>query len=463
MFTSVQRAVWFIIAVIVLAAALSVVAGQSRGRAEWQTWQQTYFARTGVPADIRVRQVVPQMTGEPELCITCHIGLAEISPSHPVDVFGCVICHGGNPLSLEADQAHEGLRGGKNPADLSAALLSCGQGCHDNAADIEQNHVARVQRSIQATYAGGIATVRFSFGAQSGDIPIFGVYGVTDNAVLSPNGLSELAAFPRQSDHPIDQKFAENCLDAGCHLTEPARAEPYFFRSTGCAACHVVYENDGFYRGNDPTIPRDEPGHMRLHQLTTAIPFYQCNHCHNRGNYSLRQMDFLLRPDLPPAGAELSAQMPAEGRRLIEYYQPIGQFTLCEWTLDCIDCHTTQEAMGDGDIHPNQAEMQYTQCQTCHGTLDELPAVATVTAENVTALRLASVNPNYDLQVGDTVIATERGELMGYAKLINGKYVLTGKVSGEEFPFYPVMGSGCQQDVEQQESHYCHACHAYAE
>jgi hypothetical protein len=150
-----------------------------------------------------------------------------------------------------------------------------------------------------------------------------------------------------------------------------------------------------------------------------------------------------------------------EGRRLIEYYQPIGQFTLCEWELDCIECHTTQEIMGDGDIYPNQAAMQYVQCQTCHGPIEKLPSVATVTAGHETELRMARINPNYDLQIGDRVIITERSELMGNIKQIDNQLILTSKVTGATYPVNPVLESGCQQNINQQESRYCHECHAY--
>jgi hypothetical protein len=460
MLTTPRRINLFVISAFVLLGALAIVFWSSQ-QADWQTYQQLYFERTSQPADIRIREIVPQTTGQPELCLTCHLGLAEISPSHPVDVFGCVSCHGGNGLSLETELAHQGLRGGKNPGDFRVAEESCGNGCHNGTGDPEKDHVNGVLRSVQGTYAGGIATVRFSFGLQPDDTPIYGAYSVTDDKLTSRTGIDALDALPRTSDHTIEQNFIANCLDAGCHLSEPARAEPYFYRSTGCAACHVLYANDGLYQGNDPTIPRNEPGHMRLHQLTTAIPFDQCNHCHNRGNYSLRQMEFLLRQDLPPAGPPLSEQMPEEGRRLIEYYQPIGQFTLCEWELDCIECHTMQEIMGDGDIYPNQAAMQYTQCQTCHGTIQKLPDIITVTAEDETALRIARLNPNYDLQIGDEVIVTERGELMGNIKQIDGQLILTSKVSGQTYPVNPVWGSGCRQNINQQESRYCHECHAY--
>ncbi len=461
MLTSTKHIFGFVAGVALLLGAWFLAVQQNQ-TPMWKQYQQQYFQQTAQSADISVRQIVPQMTGEPELCVSCHIGLQEISLSHPVEVFGCVSCHGGNPLTLEAEQAHIGMRGGKNPSDLTVVAQSCGQGCHGDTTDLSKNHVEGVQRSLQATYAGGIAAVRFAFGAQTDELPQYGVFAVTDNdGIAAAHGLSDLEAFPHASDNPIDLKFAENCLDAGCHLSEPARAEPYFYRATGCAACHVLYENDGLYQGDDPTIPHHEPGHMQSHRLTTAIPYTQCNHCHNRGNYSLRQMDFLLRDDLPPLGAPISAQMPEEGRRLIEYYQPIGKFTLCEWELDCIDCHSAQEAMGDGDIHPNQQEMQYTQCQTCHGTVETLPNFVTVTATDTTVLRQSALNPNYQLQIGDQVVKTSRDELLGNVQLLNGQYVLTGKVSGVQYPFNPVKGSGCQQDGSRQDSAYCHQCHTY--
>ena len=457
---TIGRAAVFIIIVILLAGIALIIVQQNQYR-DWERYQRLYFQQTGQPADIQVREITPAMTGQTERCITCHIGLAEISAAHPVEVFGCVSCHGGDGSTLQTEPAHWGLRGGKNPAGMTVVQENCGRGCHSGLADDDQNHVERVRRGLQGTYAGGIASVRFAFGAQPDETPIYGVYAITDDAEKTTTGITTLDAFPHNSEHPIDRQFAENCLEAGCHLSAEPAAAPYFYRSTGCSACHVIYENDGLYRGDDPTIPRNEPGHMARHQFTTAIPFYQCNHCHNRGNYSLRHMAFLRRDDIPPAGPPVPEAMPAKARRLLEYYQPIGKFTLCEWELDCIECHTAHEVMGDGDIYPNKAQMQYTQCQTCHGTLDKLPDTVMVTENDRAALRRAALNPNYDLQIGDEVIVTERGELLGNVKRVNGNFVLTGKVDGQTYPVNPVMGTGCQQKVDEQESRYCHQCHAY--
>lgn len=460
MFTSNRRIILFVAAVSLVLAGLWL-ADYAGSQSDWRTYQRRYFAQTGQPAQIKIRAVTPRLSGQPELCLTCHLGLTEISSSHPVETFGCVRCHGGNGLALDAAHAHEGMRGGKNPADLAVAEESCGGAdCHGNQPQTDKNHVDHVRQSLQATYAGGIASVRYAFGAQANETPIYGVFGVTDSSPADQL-LPALLPFPIQSDHPVDAQFAQNCLESGCHLTAPARAEPYFYRSTGCAACHVLYAADGLYRGNDPTLAHNEPGRAQEHQFTIAIPYSQCNHCHNRGNYSLRQMAFLLRDDIPPAGKAISAQMPAEGRRLLEYYQPVGTFTLCEWELDCVDCHTAGEIMGDGNIHPDKKEMQYTQCQTCHGTLTTPPQTVTVTEAHQTALRTALLNPNYTLEVGERVIITERGELMGNVKVQDGNYTLISKVTGQAIPFKPVLGSACEQNPAEQESRYCHQCHAY--
>ena len=71
--------------------------------------------------------------------------------------------------------------------------------------------------------------------------------------------------------------------------------QPGDYRSSGCAACHVVYANDrdpkhsgpyaefgheGQSQSADPTIPKDESGHPLEHAFTRAIPTSQCMICH---------------------------------------------------------------------------------------------------------------------------------------------------------------------------------------
>lgn len=394
-----------------------------------------------------------EVDNQGEACLTCHEGIEEISDSHPMDRFACITCHGGDPQATDEKTAHATMRGGKNPSDLSVVNESCS--CHNGLAEDGKDHIHRVTTSIQATYAGAIAQVSFAFGAQPDLTAREGVIAVTDDNITTNTGVPSLGLFHPGPDDPVPlQTFADNCLT--CHVSAEAIAQPYYYRATGCATCHMVYDNDGLYKGGDPTIPKDEPGHAAEHRMTTAIPYYQCNHCHNRGNYSLRQMQFLERTDLP-GPADLSDRQ----QRELAYYQPISQFTLCEWELDCIDCHTNGEVMGDGDIHSSQFEIQYTQCKTCHGTLTEMPLLAIIDSPDHTAVLSASLNPNYDVEVGDTVIATERGETFGWVQWDGETLHQTAKVTGEVYEVPLVMGSACQQQPEHQESQYCHECHTY--
>lgn len=467
MFQTTRQAALFLLASLLLALVV-VMLLWNQTRSDWRAYQASYFASARVEEPAVIRSIIPRLgpdgrpaaEARPELCLTCHIGLEEISPSHPVETFGCVICHGGVGLALDKAQAHAGLR--PNPADLAVAAESCGQnGCHAGYADSSRNHLDQVMRSLQSSYAGAIAMVRYTFGSQPDLNPQFGVLAAADPSPL-PQTVAALAAYQVGPDAPpAEVQFAQNCLEGGCHLSEPAASQLYRYRATGCAACHVLYNDDGLYTGADPTLARDEPGHPARHEMTTAIPFSQCNHCHNRGAYSLRSMTFTPRPDLPPIAAPLPATMPPEGRRLREYYQPVGQFTLCEWELDCIDCHSQAEAMGDGHLWPDQKAMQYVQCRTCHGTVAEPPATAVITDPDDPALRLARLNGHYSLELGGEVVVTERGEKLGSLQYRNGQLIQYGKVDGREYVVPPVMGSACRQQPDQQESRYCHQCHAY--
>jgi len=380
-------------------------------------WQQGL--RTPKPITL-----TPTLTGKTEYCITCHADLPEISKSHPLKTFGCVSCHGGERLALNADLAHSSMRGGANPSDLSVVEMSCGgSNCHSGSEADNRDHIQRVMTSVQSTYAGAIANIRFTFGAQTDLAAHLGINAITDEHTQT--GITELDAFDAATEtNPMVQKFGENCLT--CHINAIPRDGDTYTRQTGCAACHSTEK----------------------HTLTTAIPYNQCNACHNRGNYDLRAMTFIERTDQPT-------------KRIQDYYQPIAQFTQCEYTLDCVDCHTRSEVMGDGDIHANQKDIQYVQCQTCHGTMTNLPQIKTITDPNDIALKMAFLNPVLDLKLGDAILVTEKGEPLWNTRVLpDGTYELIGKATSQRFNFRPVMGTACEQKPDEQGSQYCHACHA---
>jgi hypothetical protein len=409
-------------------------------------------AYTAYGADTPVA-LIPTLTGEPEYCLTCHDGIEEISPSHPTEVLGCVRCHGGQPLALEATIAHSGLRGGGNPSSSDVVEPSCGGGdCHSGPSEKGLDHIHRSRLSLQATYAGAIAAVRQAFGAQEDSHARFAAEAVSDPDVTTSTGLPSLAAFlpPEASEPPQVRAFADRCLS--CHLDAAPLDRPGYQRLSGCAACHALTNWEGTYTGNDPTIARGEPGHAAAHRLTTQIPYGQCDTCHNRGNYSLVDMAFHERPDSP--SLSLAARVDA-------YYQPIAQFSACEYELDCIDCHPSAEAMGDGDLHSRMDEVRSVECRTCHGTSDQPPRTHVLTDPEDPALRAAHLNRASDLEVGDTVVVTSRGAALWNVRVLSdGTIQLISKVSGKTYTVPQVAGSACEQDPANQSASACHECHA---
>ena len=389
----------------------------------------------------RVKPVAltPSLTGQVEYCLTCHSDLAEISPSHPVKTYGCVICHGGERLALDANLAHSTMRGGKNPADFSVVQASCGGAdCHSGSPGAYRDHIQCSTTSIQDTYAGAIALIRYTYGDQLDLTARLGTRAIDD--AQSSTGITSLGLFdPSQEASPSVRLFGQNCLS--CHLSAQPIEGIQYARFTGCSACHT------------PTQPADINGVpvgdlAKIHKLTTAMPYTQCNTCHNRGNYDLRTMTFQPRQD-------------NSADRLHHYYQPIAEFTKCEYTLECVDCHTRTEAMGDGSLYSSKFDIEYTQCKTCHGTLTELPKTRTLTDPNDLAFRMAAIYPVVDLRLGDTILVTEKGEPIWNSRVLSdGTYAMVGKVTGESFTFRPVKGTTCKQDPANQTASSCHECHS---
>ena len=156
-------------------------------------------------------------------CLRCHTGIEEISENHK---FKCTQCHGGNRRAKSLASAHKNMV--PNPSDLEHAGKYCGK-CH-------ADQIKKVEQSQMATAKGVINITRYAWGAQP--------YGKI-NYSLRPNPKNTMeASFPPESKkHAVDSFLQTKCLR--CHLQAPAPHRAGDYRATGCAACHMVYANDG--------------------------------------------------------------------------------------------------------------------------------------------------------------------------------------------------------------------------
>ena len=277
--------------------------------------ETAYFWRTQEPhiKEMRITAILPDYpwvkissykNRTVERCITCHDGISSVSSSHPPE-FGCAICHGGEPESVDKNQAHATLiydpqagTGKRNPSSLSVVEQSCGQlYCHSGHIREDRNHIQRLNKSMMNTLAGMISGLRYQWAGQSKKTARYAKRAISDKDGNIPHewgALEKLDKLPYfsyldipESDkntiqpiskHPSDRLLRQKCFQ--CHIDSPP--PPGQYRSQGCAACHFAYSKTGLYEGNDPTISKTQPGHAKLHQIQALPKRKICVQCHQR-------------------------------------------------------------------------------------------------------------------------------------------------------------------------------------
>ncbi len=293
----------------------------------------------------------PSGTGDFTDCLKCHEGIEVISEHHP---FACAACHVGQVDRAEGALTDHGkiVRNPSAPDQWSRFCLPC-----------HREEIDRVAKSLHGTVAGVINQTRYLWGAQaSANPPVYGLGGG-----LAPLPAPDPLVYPEKPADLVDDFLRRRCLR--CHLHDRGPGGRGLYRSTGCAACHVLYGDDGRYMGQDRAISRDRPGSPAFHRFTKRISNEQCLHCHN-GNR---------------VGADYEGRFEADFNEIYRYGAwPTREKTLeyglqhhrlrkdvhAERGLWCIDCHDGADIMGDGQVYGYQMETPKRTCTDCHGGFD---------------------------------------------------------------------------------------------
>jgi hypothetical protein len=426
-------------------------------------------------------------------CDGCHrpLGTSGIETIHPGYALDCVDCHGGDELARDRSTAHVQHDGPKslralsaseldgidpeyvrfvNPSDYRVVDRSCGAGSpYGGEGGCHQEIIDRSKRSVHATLAGQTAIPRYNGGLETSRLARYGVVAVDGAASGEPRGwdvVDRLERLPPPDDLTTKgagdlQAFHAASILKGCpscHLgvfgggLDPANRGN--FRSTGCAACHVVYAEDGRSKSGDPVIDHSYPAHPEAHVLTSAIPDYQCEHCHYRGNrVGPAYKGWRERPgrsrDTNVEGSERNAS-PIHTR-------PEGFFIIDEDTTNdhdetppdihfqrgvaCVDCHQARDVHGDGYIHTTMDLEMGIECVDCHGTFDA---------------PIAERDGTFRTSAGDVLRNVSRRE---------GRLSMRSLVDGTEHPLTQIVA--LEQNAALDEAHdedkhgelECYACH----
>ena len=282
-------------------------------------------------------------------CRNCHQGLASAGIGHD---FACEKCHLRPEHRGPVLEDHALVLG--NPAGPETFRTVCGK-CH-------AREVADFQTSLHMTLAGMVNQTRFLLGAQARAYPpVYGAGGalpLIPPPVDSPDDPADLA----------DDLLRRRCLR--CHVNALVDPDQPPYRGRGCAACHVVYAEDGRYHGRDASLDREATGRPARHGLTADIADAACLVCH-RPNYTGADAHGWFERDYDSFFQEAILEgLPARERGQFAGHT-LSRDLHIQRGLGCRDCHDRADVMGDGMVRGFALETPRIRCQDCHGGFRE--------------------------------------------------------------------------------------------
>ena len=338
-----------------------------------------------------------------------------IETPHPWAELSCTDCHGGNNEVATFDEAHVFPAEGEtayirnipydklnevsseyirfiNPGDLRVAEQSCGSGSPaSGGSGCHQSIVENVPFSVMSTYAGHYKLPRFMAGAQGRD-PTLAAIDIEDpnwdpdtahaGTVAALSALREPEEGEDRSSIIAAQDIylAKSCPT--CHLNDFGPNDGAGkYRSSGCTACHMVYDDSGISQSDDPAIVGYFPPHPIRHEITVDIPTKQCAHCHFQGGRIGLAFQGIREGGFSSANTPENAQ-PLEnsiyGHSPNFYFSDEDTTNTTDETppdlhftagMVCADCHVGSDVHGDGKLYASEQDQVGIRCEDCHGTV----------------------------------------------------------------------------------------------
>ena len=414
------RADWakrVLLGILVLYAGLCGVGALLRGES-W-AWVPTWPSGAG---NLRAGWVfagtpnapvpLPIVMGRPEGCLVCHQGVTGLGHAHKPEAIGCASCHGGDTLTLDKNRAHRGMD--LIPGNLATAVRGCGaSACHASI-------VPRVERSVMTTMRGVVEINRRVFGEEAGD--------------------PRPPAHVKQLGHsPADTHLRQLC--AACHLGATKKELGPLEEDKpggGCNACHLVYSPAGLaaLQLYERQKADGKPVALKIHPaLSLDIDNGKCFGCHSRSGRISTNYEGWHELHEPSEEARQAGELPGSSFRTLADDRVFEKKTPDihqQRGMDCIDCHTSSEVMGDGTAHARKSGQIRVGCGDCHApagaSLPSVPA-ARLDPESRRILALRA----YPGPAPKRFLQTARGDVLvnGVIDESTGRPVLLHKRNGK--------------------------------
>jgi hypothetical protein len=238
-----------------------------------------------------------------------------------------------------------------------------------------------------------------------------------------------------------DMHLKNKC--ATCHLGKEKThyaAVDELSRGGGCLACHLNYE-----KGTKPNI-KDQ-----IHpQINLNVDNNKCFGCHSRSGRIATNYEGWSETLLKPQEVKDSKnhRLLMDGR-VFEKTTPDVHH---KFGMLCIDCHISQEIMGDGKTYKHEADAIKISCADCH-TQGKPIQSKQIQMDYISAFDYALRGYKHST---NSFLVTKKGSipLVNTYKDAKGNAFLVSKISKKELPIKP----SCKRDAVHQKVS-CSMCH----
>ena len=348
-----------------------------------------------------------------ESCLSCHSEMTGFSPYHDPKYIGCASCHLGNTNATDKIKAHQGMV--LIPGNLNNAAQTCA------TANCHTKELERIQKSLMTTNKGIISVDKFLFDELKPSDFLFHIAHLGQTAA--------------------DMHLKNKC--ATCHLGNEKThyaAVNELSRGGGCLACHLNYAAGQKPNNKDLYHP----------QINLNVDNSKCFGCHSRsGRISTNYegwSETLLNPD--------EVKNSKNHRVLMDdrVFEKAAEDVHHKAGMQCIDCHISQEIMGDGKTHQRQADALKVGCSDCHTTAKS-QSNTKYEMDYISALDYALRGYSHPAK-GFFVTQKEAIPLVNTYRDAKGKGVLVSKISKKEHQIKP----SCVRDAVHNKVS-CSMCH----
>lgn len=296
--------------------------------------------------------------------------------------------------------------------------------------------------------AGFIRNTRLNWGDPDEWATVDGHSGFDENGTpVSPRAIADV-------DTLGAELYRKYC--ARCHVGVENGESYAAAHGAGCGACHFPFADDAVYRGGD-TLSYGMTPAARTHRMEPLPGIDACVRCHNRsGRIALTYQGVHDGNNgyVPTRGGELGPVALSGGRNGV-HIRPDVHF---EGGMECIDCHTSRDVMGDGYLYRNMYRQTEVGCPDCHGTGGRPPSSRPLLRENDDPLR-ESARYTVPMTVGTRAVLTSKGRPYSNVREVGGTILLTTKRGGKSLRS-PVVTGRPDHQIRGHERLSCHACHS---